>query len=73
LTAPSTCCTIFKSTTDPYYHGTFDFGGVSRTATGAGDSSGPAGSTIPQRFLPEMVEHMEKTAPKGADLTSWKY
>ena len=21
----------------------------------------------------EMVEHMEKTAPKGADVTSWKY
>jgi hypothetical protein len=26
-----------------------------------------------RHYLPEMVKHMEDTAPKGADLTSWKY
>ena len=26
-----------------------------------------------QRVLPAMVERMEKTAPQGADLKSWKY
>jgi hypothetical protein len=63
-----------ESTRDPYYHGTFDFGvRQPHCYTGAGDSSGPPIYTIPQRFLPEMVQHMEQTAPPGADLTSWKY
>ena len=63
-----------ETTTDPYYHGTFDFGvREPHCYSGAGDSSGPAGFTIPQRFLPAMVQHMEKTAPKGADVSSWKY
>jgi hypothetical protein len=63
-----------ETTTDPYYHGTFDFGvREPHCYSGAGDSSGPAGSTLPQRFLPAMVRHMEQTAPKDADLSSWKY
>ena len=32
-----------------------------------------AGSDLPQRVLPKMLERMEKTAPAGADLKSWKY
>jgi len=24
-------------------------------------------------YLPKMLERMEKTAPPGADLTSWRY
>jgi len=65
---------FMETTTDPYYHGTFDFGvRQPHCYSGAADSSGPAGSTELQRFLPAMVEHMEKTAPKGADLSSWKY
>jgi hypothetical protein len=63
-----------ETTTDPYYHGTFDFGvREPHCYSGASDSSGPAGYTIPQRFLPAMVQHMEQTAPQGADLSSWKY
>jgi hypothetical protein len=65
---------FLENTTDPYYHGTFDFGvREPHCYSGAGDSSGPAGSTWPQRFLPAIVKHMEQTAPKGADLSSWKY
>jgi hypothetical protein len=26
-----------------------------------------------QRFLPLMAEHFVQTAPKGADITSWRY
>lgn len=26
-----------------------------------------------QHYWPEMVKHMEETAPAGADLKSWKY
>lgn len=32
-----------------------------------------AGSTLNERVLPKMVERMEKTAPPGADVKSWKY
>jgi hypothetical protein len=65
---------FLETTTDPYYHGTFDFGvRQPHCYSGAADSSGPAGSTELQRFLPAMVDHMDKTAPKGADLQSWKY
>jgi putative esterase len=63
-----------ETTSDPYYHGSFDFGvRQPHCYSGAADSSGPAGSTELQRFLPAMVEHMEKTAPQGADVSSWKY
>lgn len=63
-----------ETTTDPYYRGTFDFGlREPHCYSGAGDSSGPAASTLPQRFLPAMVKHLEQTAPKDADLSSWKY
>ena len=63
-----------ETTRDPYYRGTFDFGvRQPHCYTGPSDSSGPAIFTAPQRFLPEMVKHMEETAPAGADLTSWKY
>ena len=26
-----------------------------------------------QMFMPKMVERIEKTAPPGADMTSWRY
>ena len=65
---------FLETTKDPNYHGTFDFGvRQPHCYSGAGDSSGPPTFTIPQRFLPEMVKHIEETAPKGADLNSWKY
>jgi len=30
-------------------------------------------ATWPQRVLPLMTDHMLKTAPTGADTTSWRY
>jgi hypothetical protein len=27
----------------------------------------------PQRVIPQMVQHMLKTAPPGADVKSWRY
>jgi len=65
---------FLETTTDPYYRGTFDFGvRQPHCYSGADDSSGPAGSTELQRFLPAMVTHMERTAPPNADVSSWKY
>jgi Putative esterase len=58
------------TTTEPYYRGTFDFG-VRKPHCYAGDIDPASG--INQHYWPEMVKHMEETAPAGADLKSWKY
>jgi len=31
------------------------------------------GQTVHQRVLPQMVERILRTAPPGADVTSWRY
>ncbi len=61
---------FLESTTDPYYHGTFDFG-VRKPHCYPGDYDPAVG--LNQHYWPEMVKHMEQTAPAGADLKSWKY
>lgn len=61
---------FMETTTDPYYRGTFEFG--QRKPHCYAGSFDPAVG-LNQHYLPEMVKHMEQTAPKGADLTSWKY
>ena len=61
---------FLESTTDPYYHGTFDFG-VRKPHCYSGDYDSAVGFN--QHYWPEMVKHMEQTAPPGADLKSWKY
>jgi hypothetical protein len=58
------------TTTDPYYRGTFDFG-VRKPHCYTGDIDPASG--INQHYWPEMVKHMEETAPEGADVKSWKY
>jgi hypothetical protein len=58
------------TTTDPYYRGTFDFG-VRKPHCYAGDFDPAVG--LNQHYFPDMVKHMEETAPAGADLQSWKY
>ncbi len=61
---------FMDKTTDPYYRGTFEFG-MRKPHCYAGEVDPAAG--INQHYWPEMVKHMEDTAPPGADLTSWKY
>jgi hypothetical protein len=61
---------FLDTTTDPYYRGTFEFG-MRKPHCYAGDIDPAAG--INQHYWPEMVKHMEQTAPAGADLKSWKY
>ncbi len=58
------------ATTDPYFRGTFDYG-ARKPHCYAGNFDPQVGMN--QHYLPEMVKHMEETAPKGADVTSWKY
>jgi len=61
---------FMETTTDPYFRGTFDFG-ERKPHCYAGNYDHAVG--LNQHYLPEMVKHMEQTAPKGAYLTSWKY
>jgi S-formylglutathione hydrolase FrmB len=61
---------VMEKTTDPYYHGTFNFG-QRKPHCYTGNIDPKVGMN--QHYLPEMTKHMEETAPKGADVTSWKY
>ena len=61
---------FLESTTEPYYHGSFEFG-VRKPHCYAGEFDPAVG--INQHYWPEIVKHMEQTAPAGADLKSWKY
>ncbi|HLY18635.1 MAG TPA: alpha/beta hydrolase-fold protein [Bryobacteraceae bacterium] len=61
---------FMETTTEPYYHGTFDFG-QRKPHCYSGNFDSKVG--LNQHYMPEMIKHMEQTAPKGADLSSWKY
>jgi hypothetical protein len=61
---------FMDTTTDPYYRGSFEFG-VRKPHCYTGDFDPEVG--INQHYWPDMVKHMEQTAPPGADLKSWKY
>jgi hypothetical protein len=61
---------FLETTTNPYYHGAFDFG-MRKPHCYAGDIDPAVG--LNQHYWPEMVKHMEETAPPGSDLKSWKY
>lgn len=59
-----------EKTTDPYYRGSFEFG-MRKPHCYSGEFDPQVG--LLQHYLPQMIEHMEETAPKGADVKSWKY
>jgi hypothetical protein len=61
---------FLNTTTDPYYRGSFEYG-ARKPHCYTGDFDQAVG--LNQHYIPQMVKHMEQTAPKGADLTSWKY
>jgi hypothetical protein len=71
--------TFLESTKEPgrgpYYGGDFDYGPDQPHCYG-GDRSVPvkiSRLTMNQRFMPQMESWMLKTAPKGADVKSWRY
>ena len=60
---------FLEATTDPYYDGRVVWGErAPHCFTGA-----PSGTGTTAHYLPEMAEHIRRTAPPGADLTSWRY
>ncbi len=66
---------FLESTEDPYYDGIVEYGDrYEHCWTGVHDEPlNIQGRTVMQRFLPEMAARMVRTAPSGADLTSWRY
>jgi enterochelin esterase-like enzyme len=66
---------FLKTTRDPYYDGHVEYGDRFGHCW-SGDhvhSCFHAAFTYIQRFAPEMKAHILKTAPRGADTTSWQY
>jgi hypothetical protein len=66
---------FLESTKNPYYGGEVDYGDRAEHCWN-GDHTRPNGSSrlrYHQMFIPKAVERMLKTAPPGADLTSWRY
>ncbi len=66
---------MLAKTRNPHSDATFDYGpGMPHCYTG--EPTVPmsiSGPTEVQRILPQMVDHMLKTAPHGADTSSWRY
>lgn len=66
---------FLKSTTDPYYGGEVDYGDRAEHCWN-GDHTRPNATSrlrYNQMFIAKAVERMEKSAPAGADMTSWRY
>jgi hypothetical protein len=66
---------FLKSTKDPYYDGSVEYGDRFIHCY-QGDPSQPlaiSSRTVYRRQMPVMAERMLKTAPAGADVKSWRY
>ncbi|MDD8027167.1 MAG: alpha/beta hydrolase-fold protein [Acidobacteriota bacterium] len=66
---------FLESTKDPYYAGDVAYGDRAEHCWN-GDPTRPNALSrlrYHQMYIPQAVERMRKTAPLGADLTSWKY
>jgi hypothetical protein len=66
---------FLKTTTNPPYEGMVDYGDRAEHCWN-GDHTRPNGLSrlrYHQMFVPKIVERIAKSAPAGADLSSWKY
>lgn len=66
---------FLKSTKDPHYGGEIDYGDRAEHCWN-GDHTRPNAISrlrYHQMYAPKIVERILKTAPKGADLKSWRY
>jgi len=66
---------FLKSTTDPPYEGEVKYGDRAEHCWNGDPTLPNALSRLHYNtmYLPKMLERMEKTAPAGADLKSWRY
>ena len=65
---------FLESTRTPYYDGEVDYGDRAEHCWNGDQTRANAYSRLRyhQMFMPRAVERMLKTAPKGADVTSWR-
>jgi len=66
---------FLEHTTDPYYNGEVDYGDRAEHCWN-GDHNNPNQISrlhYNTQFLPKILKRIEASAPKGADLKSWKY
>ena len=66
---------FLENTTEPYYDGEVDYGDRAEHCWNGDHTQPNAISRLRYHrfFIPKWVNGLEKSAPKGADLTSWKY
>ncbi len=66
---------FLESTTDPYYGGEVDYGDRAEHCWNGDHENGNHISRLRYNtmYLPKILERIEKTAPEGADLSSWRY
>jgi hypothetical protein len=66
---------FLKSTKDPAYGGEVAYGPRAEHCWNGDPTLPNAYSRLhyETQYLPKILEQIEKTAPKGADLTSWRY
>ncbi len=66
---------FLESTTNPYYDGEVDYGDRAEHCWNGDHERSNALSRLRynQMYVPKILERMRKGAPKGADLTSWRY
>ena len=66
---------FLKSTKDPYYAGPVEYGDrfVHCYTGDPGTPLSIARMTSNEREMPQIAERMLKTAPRGADIRSWRY
>ena len=66
---------FLKTTKDPYYDGEVDYEPRAEHCWNGDHTRGNAYSRLRyhQMFAPKIVERITKSAPRGADLTSWRY
>lgn len=66
---------FLESTTDPYYDGEVDYGDRAEHCWN-GDQENPnyiSRLRYNSMYVPKIIKRIMKTAPDGADLTSWRY
>jgi hypothetical protein len=66
---------FLENTTDPHYGGEVDYGDRAEHCWNGDQENGNHISRLRYNtmYLPRIIERIEATAPKGADLTSWRY
>ena len=66
---------FLESTTDPYYGGEVDYGDRAEHCWNGDHENGNHISRLRYNtmYLPKILERIERTAPDGADLASWRH